>query len=159
MYGFNFLRWFFFGVIYYGWFYYNGCKSGTLKLWDPILYGFNCEVRSNFVWFQLLRCFFNCNFLWMVSNFELWDSILYDSNFEVNVFYMVPILKWLFFGVTIFCMFANVSLFYSVIMWNHKGVRSNYVWLYYVFSFFSTVILWNFETMISNSIWLCCNCL
>ncbi len=63
------------------------------------------------------------------------------------------------FGVTIFCMFAIVSLFSSVIMWNHKYVKSNHVWFYYALSFFSTIILWNFETMISNYIWLYCNCL
>jgi hypothetical protein len=39
------------------------CKNGALKLWDPILYGSSFEVRSNFVWFQILRCFLNCNLL------------------------------------------------------------------------------------------------
>ncbi len=132
------------------------CKSGTLKLWDPILYGSNFEVKSNFVWlgvflivtyyewFQIL----DCDILFYMILISRWFFYLYGSNFEVFIF-----------GVTIFCMFANVSLFSSVIMWNHKGVKSNYVWFYHVFSLFFTIIFWNFETMISNSIWLCCNCL
>jgi hypothetical protein len=41
MYGFNFLRWFFFGVIYYGWLYYNGLQEWNFKI-----------VGSNFIWFQ-----------------------------------------------------------------------------------------------------------